>query len=94
MNFFGTTGGSAPGVIYTCACCGEQHHSAQATFDEDLQGAVCEDCRKQLRGAQAWLGIGLVRMPPSLGDELLPVRIRGVYRGEDAGDNCWRPIKP
>jgi hypothetical protein len=37
-----------------CACCGMGSLKLTA-FDYDLSGPVCEDCRRRLLGAAAWL---------------------------------------
>lgn len=67
-----------------CVCCRELMPSLDATADPDLEGPVCEDCRRHLMVATAQMKLGLVRVPDY---GTLPVNIRGCYKGADAGDN-------
>lgn len=53
---------------FRCVCCGEEHDAGQATFDDQLGGPVCEDCRKSLRNAEAWLKSANITRPVNAGD--------------------------
>lgn len=43
------------GELFRCACCGDESDQSEASFDEQLNGPVCDDCRKNIRGALAWM---------------------------------------
>lgn len=43
------------GQQFRCVCCKEPHDEQEATYEDDLGGPVCDDCRKALLGASAWL---------------------------------------
>ena len=53
---------------FRCVCCSGEFDADQASFDDQLGGPVCEDCRKQLRNAEAWLKSEGISRPVSAGD--------------------------
>ena len=66
--------------VHPCVCCKELTEEPTMSRDEDLEGMVCEPCRKELRNAKAVLAMPFA---PS-GDR---ISIKGVCKDAEAGDN-------
>ncbi len=56
------------GHVFACACCGENHPQAEATFDKQLGGPVCNSCKTDIRWATAWLKRASIDRPIMEGD--------------------------
>jgi len=75
----------SPAIVVPCACCKDLVEPAVAYFEPELVGHVCESCRRDLGWAKAWLGKS--ESEPADGLPAMPINLREVYRGKDAGDN-------
>ncbi len=76
-------------TVVPCGCCKLIVEPAVAFFDTELQAHVCDDCRHHLRVAKAECSRSW--STPSGGLPSMPIGIRGVYHGVDAGDNLPTP---
>lgn len=43
------------GQLFICVCCRDETPESEAAYDDDLDGPVCQMCRKDMGKAQAWL---------------------------------------
>jgi hypothetical protein len=49
---------SIAGEAFICKCCKEEKPSFMSGSDKHLGTPVCDDCRKELKWAEAWLKKG------------------------------------
>lgn len=74
------------GQLFRCVCCGETHDEQEAAIDTELKGPVCEDCRKHLRAAGAWMQ----ECFPTLAEKQNKFRVRPVTKDDINNDNYKR----
>lgn len=79
-------------VVIPCGCCKALTEADTAVFDTELKAHVCRECRPHLVVAKAECSRSW--SAPSGGVPSMQINIRGVYHGEDAGDNQAASIPP
>ena len=53
---------------FNCVCCRNDKPEDEAVIDQQLGGPVCEECRKDLIKAVAWLKHAGITRPLEVGD--------------------------
>ncbi len=51
------------GTVFHCVLCKQDKPESEASFDPQLNGPVCEECKTELRWAEAWLKRADIRRP-------------------------------
>ncbi len=51
------------GEVFKCVCCREEKNAEESSHDPYLGGLVCDDCRKDLIKATAWLKLYKISRP-------------------------------
>lgn len=79
-------------TVIPCGCCRELVEPAVAYLDKEIRAYVCEECRVELRAAQAQLS--RAASAPADGLAAMQINLRGCTHDPIAGDNSNRPLIP
>lgn len=77
-------------TVIPCGCCRELVEPAVAYLDKEIRAHVCEDCRVELRAAQAKLSHSA--SAPADGLAAMTINLRGCTHDLAAPDNSNRPL--